>query len=168
MGYYDNGEVRFIRELYDADPGAKACMLRLQGEIAIDAETGRIEVHADVDVTSKTTPGKGDWLAALDKHFVFDVSGNGWYEGTIALPDATGSVGETITLGRGEDPDSYTSCVWHPGDGTRLDPGHADNAGETAADVYVFPGTYQVMQLCYEGAPVRGQDPFPARLREAP
>ena len=167
VGYYDNGEVRFVRELYDGDPGSKTCMLRLQGEIAISAATGRIEVHLDVDGTSASSPSAKDWSSVIDDRFVFDPSGNGWKEGTFALDDTQGVIGVHRSRSTGASPRSRPGTASGcPATGHELTEAHPDNLGPHTTHTYAFPGTYHVLQLCYEDSYPAEEDQFQADVRE--
>ena len=172
IGKYANDEVRFVRELYDFDPGPKACMLELAGNIDIDELTGRTEVDIAVDVTANATPAAEDWTNAFDWTFVFDASGNGWVdESTRNELVAAGAVaGEPVTFTGGME-SQFGNCVWYPGDGARITPGDPDMdpLARSATHTYAFPGTYHVMQLCsFALGEVDGHalDPFSAWVRE--
>jgi hypothetical protein len=169
IGRYANGEVRYVRELDDSNPPDKACMLHITGDIQIDEATGATTVEIDVDVTNKTTPTDEQWNDGFDGAFLFDASGNGWALSTQAvdLLEATGAVaGEPVTI---TDLTTYpgepSTCVWYPGDGTRITPGDPDVSedGTSVQHTYAFPGTYQAMKVCYRGpltAYDRVQDPY--------
>lgn len=152
IGKYDNGQIRFVRELYDGDPGQKTCKLDIDGSIAVDPESGRVEVVFDVEGTAKDNPAPNDWFAITDDTFVFDLSGNGWVEGLL-LDNLVGfHAGEQLTLSGGTLPSVGEDCVWYPGDGSRIAPTDNDNHANTATHTYAFPGEYHVMQLCYDEA----------------
>lgn len=155
IGRYANGEVRFVRELFDDDPGPKACMLDITGTIDIDEDTGRTWMKVDVNVTSNATPAPEDWDDGFVDTFLFDAAGNGWHAGSVddALTAPGAVAGTPVELLGGNIGLPLLDCVWYPGDGTRITPGDPDmgELSTTAWHTYTFPGTYHVMQLCYTG-----------------
>jgi hypothetical protein len=163
---YPNDEVRFVRELYDGDPGQKTCMLAVDGQVTFDHLTGRLQLVLDVDGTAKSSPAPNDWHSVTDGTYVFDASGNGWLEDDA--PDVMDPVvaGQEVVLSPGTVPGAGEECVWHPGDGTRITPDDEDNDGSSATHTYAFPGTYQVLQLCYDGTEPPEEDQFQADVWE--
>ena len=150
VGRYSNREVRFVRELFDADPGTKTCKVGLDGTIDTDPDTGRIQIDLELSATTKETPQPADWTRFLDETFVFDASGNGWLAGTSLEPSAAATTGVPTDLVDGRFALPGQTCIWYPGDGTWILPGDEDHHGASATHTYAMPGTYRSMQVCYE------------------
>ncbi len=134
VGYYANGQVRFVREMIDENYGTVCQNWRITADPTPSA-TGGFEL--DVEVERKVLAGR--WKTKWTTEYAYDASGNGG-KNPGSLTATPSGRGVSVTGGS----TSGDQCIWYPGDGDAV-----ESNTTTFSHTYGFPGTYRVMQVCY-------------------